>query len=537
MLLSLNSLNLWLGSSTYTEPEGRHLLSDVSLQLERGQTAALVGESGSGKTITALCILRLLEESYRTKTSGEIIFADQDLTRLSINDMRTIRGNKIAMIFQEPMSSFNPVFTIGDQLIEPLQTHRAMSDREALMEAGRLLERTGISPDKLRSYPHQLSGGQRQRAMIAMALACRPELLIADEPTTALDVTIQVQILELIRDLQDEFEMGVLLITHDLEMARNQADTLHIMKDGRIIESGPADTVFLNPQHEYTQKLLSAIPDTGKEISATGPRLLQAEHLTCKFKLPAETLWPFSRKNRFFCAVDNVSLNLYAGTTCGVVGESGSGKTTLGMAILKLTHSNGSIQFKNHKLHELSSKYMRPLRKEIQIVFQDPFSSLSPRLTVYQIIEEGLLVHFPEIGAEERFSLVSATLNEVGLTPDSTHRYPHEFSGGQRQRIAIARALVLKPSLLILDEPTSALDVTIQRQITDLLLDLQKKHNIAYLFISHDLRVVRAVSDYIAVMHEGRIIEAGPAPDIFNAPAQEYTKKLLSAALAQKITH
>ncbi len=534
MFLEIDRLNLWFNDFDATnKPVQNQVLFDVSLALEKGETVALVGESGSGKSITALSILRLLEESGNTSHQGAIRFDGRNLLTLSPEEIRKIRGNRIAMIFQEPMTSLNPVYTIGNQLMEPLKLHRRMTGMEAEREAIRLLDRTGIDEPaaRLLAYPHQLSGGQRQRVMIAMALACRPSLLIADEPTTALDVTIAAQILELIKDLQAEFGMALLLITHDLQVVRRQASRIYIMKTGRIVEHGTKVAIFTNPTHEYTRRLMSAIPKGRRQAVAPGPLLLETRDLTCRFHTFSGWVHPFKRRKKIFHAVDSVSLNLHGGTTWGIVGESGSGKTTLAMAVLKLVQSSGDIIFLGENIQTWNSSRLRPLRREIQIVFQDPFSSLSPRFTVQEIIEEGLKIHRPETSREERYELVVEALGEVGLTEDMAFRYPHEFSGGQRQRIAIARVIILKPKLLILDEPTSALDVTIQGQIIDLLLKLQEKYGMTYMFISHDLRVVRALADYVAVMQHGKIIEAGPAQEIFTAPAQEYTKTLFAAAL------
>jgi len=535
MLLEIDKLNVsFTVDSAGQQSETRPALHDVCLTIERGQTVALVGESGSGKTVTALSILRLLEEG-QTTSSGQILFEDQDIMSLTARQMRGLRGNRMAMIFQEPMTSLNPVYTVGNQLIEPLLLHRALPKKEAEREAIRLLERTGIDDPaaRLHSYPHQLSGGQRQRVMIAMALACRPALLIADEPTTALDVTVQAQILALIQDLQAEFNMSVLLITHDLVMVRKIADQVHIMQGGRIVEQGPTVSVLNSPQHPYTIHLLQSLPQSRPTVAPEPgqPPLLTVAELSCHFQINEGWSGFFRRKIKTIKAVDEVSLRINRGSTCGIVGESGSGKTTLGMAILRLTKSRGQIHFDNQDLQALSNRQLRPLRREIQVVFQDPYSSLSPRMTVEQIVEEGMRVHGLGGAARQRREIVAETLIEVGLTPDMASRYPHEFSGGQRQRIAIARAIVLKPRLLILDEPTSALDMTIQKQIIDLLLELQRRHGMSYLFISHDLRVVRALADQIIVMQQGRIVEAGPASQIFSAPQHPYTQRLFSAAL------
>ena len=533
MLLHIDTFSTWITVESETGLDRRQILHDISLSSDKGMTTALVGESGSGKSVTALSILRLLEESSTMANSGSIIFDGQEMLKLDREQIRSIRGNRIAMIFQEPMTSLNPVYPVGNQMLEPLMLHQKMNRKEAEQEAIRLLDRTGIEePEaRMRVYPHQLSGGQRQRVMIAMALACRPSLLIADEPTTALDVTIQAQIIELIQDLQQELGMGLLLITHDLAMVRKVADQIYIMKDGRIVEHGPTEQIFNQPADTYTRHLIAAVPESAPAGKVAGPVILETRDLNCHFQLPAGWKSFFKRRMKTIKAVDHVSLQLREGTTCGVVGESGSGKTTLGMAILKLVRSSGSILFNNQDLQPLSNRQMRPLRSAIQIVFQDPFSSLSPRLTVQEIIEEGLKVHNLGGSRQERFDLVAKTLEEVDLEPEMAYRYPHEFSGGQRQRIAIARAIVLKPRLLILDEPTSALDMTIQAQIIELLRSLQDKYQMTYLFISHDLRVVRALADYVAVMQHGRIIEAGPAREIFSSPGQPYTQTLFKAAL------
>ena len=533
MLLHIDNFSTWITVESETGLNRHQILHDISLSSDKGMTTALVGESGSGKSVTALSILRLLEESSTVANSGSIIFDGQEMLKLDREQIRSIRGNRIAMIFQEPMTSLNPVYPVGNQMLEPLMLHQKMTRKEAELEAIRLLDRTGIDePEaRMRVYPHQLSGGQRQRVMIAMALACRPSLLIADEPTTALDVTIQAQIIELIQDLQKEFGMGLLLITHDLAMVRKVAEQIYIMKDGRMVEHGPTEQIFNQPVDDYTRHLMASVPESAPAGKVAGPVILETRDLNCHFQLPAGWESFFKRRMKTIKAVDHVSLQLREGTTCGVVGESGSGKTTLGLAILKLVRSRGAILFDNQDLQPLSNRQMRPLRCAIQIVFQDPFSSLSPRLTVQEIIEEGLKVHNLGGSRQERFDLVAKTLGEVDLEPEMAYRYPHEFSGGQRQRIAIARAIVLKPRLLILDEPTSALDMTIQAQIIELLRSLQEKYTMTYLFISHDLRVVRALADYVAVMQHGRIIEAGPARDIFSSPGQPYTQALFKAAL------
>ncbi len=534
IFLKADHLNLWFDSYNQdNEPENTQVLHDVSFEVRRGETTALVGESGSGKSVTAYSILRLLEESSSVRSTGSIFFQNRDLYTLTLDEMRLIRGNKIAMIFQEPMSSLNPVYTIGSQMMEPLILHQKMEKKDAEREAIQLLRRTGIDDpeNRFHAYPHQLSGGQRQRVIIAMALACKPSLLIADEPTTALDVTIQAQILELIKDIQAEYGMGVLLITHDLVLVRNNASHIYIMEKGRIVEHGHTERVFSSPSNSYTKRLLSATWQQSKPGKRAGPLLLETDNLNCHFLMGSSWERLIKRKKRVIKAVNKVSLKLLQGTTCGVVGESGSGKTTLAMAILKLVKSQGKIIFDGQNLTEMSDRLIRPLRKDIQIVFQDPFSSLSPRLTVEEIISEGVMVHVPDITREQKEDIIKTALHEVGLTEDMAFRYPHEFSGGQRQRIAIARAIVLKPRLLILDEPTSALDVTIQAQIIELLYSLQEKYNMTYLFISHDLRVVRSLADYIVVMQHGHVVESGPAEEIFSAPAQKYTQTLFKAAL------
>jgi len=537
-MLTISQLNCWFPNlnTPDTSKDDKQVLHDISLSIDEGETVALVGESGSGKSITALTVLRLLEETTAIKTEGRILFEDQNLLDITLSDMRSIRGNRISMIFQEPMTSLNPVYTIGDQLTEPLRIHRDMDKQKAYEEAVSLLEKTDLpEPRKrLKAYPHQLSGGQRQRVMIAMALACRPSLLIADEPTTALDVSIQAQILRLIKDLQNEFKMAVLLITHDLTMVREQAEYIYIMKDGSIVEEGKTETVFSRPKNDYTRKLLEAIPHGSAVAKPSGKALLVSEQLRCSFRLPDGWKFPLRRKYLEIKAVDNIDLTIEQGSTCGIVGESGSGKTTLGLALLKLTPSRGSIIFNGINLQTLSARDLRPLRKKIQIVFQDPFSSLSPRLSVLEIIEEGLRVHHKNLSKKQRLQLVIDIVDEVGLDREVIYRYPHEFSGGQRQRIAIARAMILKPELLILDEPTSALDMTIQAQIIDLLRTIQKRHNLTYLFISHDLRIIKAISDHIIVMQEGKIVEAGSAQSVFDNPQNEYTKELFMAALGRQ---
>ncbi len=534
MLLKIEKFNLNFYIDTgKKEPTPKQVLFDVSLTVKKRETVALVGESGSGKSVTALSIMRLLEDSANVSSTGSIHFDNQDVHLMNANEIRELRGNRVAMIFQEPMTSLNPVYSIGNQLMEPLLLHQEMNKAEAYREAIRLLERTGIkeATARMRLFPHQLSGGQRQRIMIAMALACKPLLLIADEPTTALDVTIQEQILELITDLQAELGMALLLITHDLAMVKKIAEYVHIMKDGKIVEHGETNTMFTAPSHPYTIHLMNSVPTDNHIPKQQTTTLIDLHNINCQFQL--HNGWKgFLRKNyTILHAVDQVSLSIQTGTTLGLVGESGSGKSTLANAILKLNKSTGTILFKGMDLQPLSGSEMRPFRKNIQIVFQDPFSSLSPRLTVEEIIAEGMMVHGIGVDRMERRGMVAEILVEVGLEADMMYRFPHEFSGGQRQRIAIARSIVLKPDFLVLDEPTSALDMTIQKQIIELLEELQDRHTITYLFISHDLRVVRALADTIAVMKNGAIVEAGPAKEIFKYPQHAYTKRLFRAAL------
>ena len=533
-LLTLDHFNLsFLGAGGENTP----VLHDISLTIDQGRTHALVGESGSGKSVTALSILRLLEETNQIRSSGSIRFEDEEITTLDKEAIRAIRGNRIAMIFQEPMTSLNPVYTIGNQLMEPLQLHQHMGKAEAYTQALQLLSRTGIdNPEyRINCYPHQLSGGQRQRVIIAMALACRPTLLIADEPTTALDVTIQEQILHLIKDIQAEYGMSVLLITHDLPMVQKIAETVSIMHQGRIVEQGSVRTIFADPQEDYTRHLLAAVPQGVQQPRSGGPKLIELQGITCSFAMKTQWSGWFRRQKRIIKAVDDVSLSLNQGTTLGLVGESGSGKSTLALCLLGLSQFDGKVlyfpeQGINHCLSDLSSKQFRPLRRELQIVFQDPFSSLSPRMTIEQIVTEGLQVHGMGGNKKERQALVAKALEDVELDPGLMGRFPHEFSGGQRQRIAIARALILRPKLLILDEPTSALDMTIQKQILELLKDLQERYQLTYIFITHDLRTVRSLADQLAVMRQGRIVEAGPAATIFADPQQEYTRRLFDAA-------
>ncbi len=511
---------------------GRETLAvrDVSFTLDRGETLALVGESGSGKSVTALSILRLLNYPAASHPNGRILFKGKDLLTAAEPDMRAVRGNDISIVFQEPMTSLNPLHTILKQISEILFLHQPLTAAQAYERTLDLLRKVGLQdPEtKINAYPHQLSGGQRQRVMIAMALANKPDLLIADEPTTALDVTVQAQILKLLKDLQAETGMAILFITHDLGIVRKMADRVCVMRHGAIVEHGPVEQVFAAPQHSYTRELLAAEPKgQAAEVAADAPLLMQADNLKVWF--PIKT--GFMRKvTGYVKAVDGVSVAIRKGATLGIVGESGSGKTTLGLALLRLISSEGPIVYAGRALQGLKVKEMRPLRADLQIVFQDPFGSLSPRMSVEDIIAEGLDVHRPGLSASERETKVIAAMRDVGLDPETRHRYPHEFSGGQRQRISLARAVILEPTFILLDEPTSALDMVVQAQIVDLLRDLQVRRGLTYLFISHDLRVVSALASDIIVMKDGKIVESGPAQRLFSAPQTAYTKALFAAA-------
>ena len=507
-------------------------VKSISFSIDKGKTHALVGESGSGKSVTALSILQLLPYPAASHSSiSSIKLKDKEIIGMKKDKIRSIRGKSIAMIFQEPMTSLNPYQRVGYQIEEMIKVHKGLSRKQARKETIFLLEKVKIdSPNlKVDSYPHQLSGGQRQRVMIAMALSNKPDLLIADEPTTALDVTVERSLLELLSDLQKQFGMSILFISHDLNVVKNFADEVSIMKEGRIIESGKVKNVFSNPEHKYTKKLIDSIPFAKNNLKKKGNPLLFSKDLGVQYLIKKSFL---SRRNEYLTAVKNVNIKVYPGSTTGLVGESGSGKSTLARALLGLEKSYGLISFDGKEIKSLDSQSKRLMKKDFQIVFQDPFGSLSPRQIVGEIVGEGLKVHEPDLKESEMENKVSNSLEEVELEPSFFYRFPHELSGGQRQRVAIARAIILKPKLILLDEPTSALDVSIQMQILKLLSRLQEKHGLSYLCISHDLRVIRALSDIVYVMKNGKIVEQGMADQVFNEPNNEYTKELISAAIA-----
>jgi len=525
-LLSIRDLSVAFGQGD------RQVLAvdKVSFDIAERETLALVGESGSGKSVTALSVMKLLPYPAAHHPSGSVRFKGQELLNLSENEIREVRGNDISIVFQEPMTSLNPLHTIEKQIAEILLLHQGLTGAKARARVVELLSQVGI-PDpaaRLGAYPHQLSGGQRQRVMIAMALANEPDLLIADEPTTALDVTVQAQILQLLKDTQKRLGMSLLFITHDLGIVRKLADRVCVMQRGKIVEQGDIERVFDAPQHPYTRDLLAAEPKPDPApLRPNAPVIVETENLKVWFPIKRGVLRKVVGHVK---AVDGISIALRKGETLGVVGESGSGKTTLGLAILRLISSDGPVVFMGHTIQGLKFKQMRPFRRDMQIVFQDPYGSLSPRMSVSDIIEEGLWVHQPHLKAPERRERVVAALNDVGLDPDTRHRYPHEFSGGQRQRIALARALVLEPTFIVLDEPTSALDMLIQAQMVDLLRDLQKRRDLTYLFISHDLRVVAALASRLLVMRDGKVVEEGVAADLFKNPKNDYTRALFAAA-------
>lgn len=509
----------------------------ISFDINRGETIALVGESGSGKSVTALSILKLLQYPAASHPSGQILFDGQDLLAAPEPILRKVRGNKVTMIFQEPMTSLNPLHPIGQQIAEILSLHQGMSETEGKTKAIELLTQVGIRDPESRidAYPHQMSGGQRQRVMIAMALANRPDLLIADEPTTALDVTVQAQILELLAELKAKYAMSILFITHDLGIVRRFADRVCVMTDGQIVEQGETAEVFSKPQHPYTKHLLAAEPKgRAFPVPSDAKIILKADDLKVWFPIKKGF---FKKTIGHIKAVDGISIDVREGETLGIVGESGSGKTTLGQAVNRLIRSEGSIQFDGQAIGGLSFKDMRARRAAMQIVFQDPFGSLSPRMSVSDIIQEGLAVHEKQLSADECETRVVEVLEEVGLNPELRHRFPHEFSGGQRQRIAIARAMILKPRFVVLDEPTSALDMSVQAQVVELLRGLQQRYKLAYLFISHDLKVVRALAHKVAVMRNGVVVETGTTEEIFGAPKTDYTKALMAAAFDISTIH
>jgi microcin C transport system ATP-binding protein len=523
-LLSIENLSI-----AFTQQgETREVVSDLSLQIQAGETLALVGESGSGKSVSALSVLRLLPSPPVVYPQGDILFHGQSLLHADEHTLRGVRGNKIAMIFQEPMASLNPLHTLEKQLYEVLSLHRGMRKEAARGEILDCLERTGIrnAARRLTDFPHQLSGGERQRVMIAMALLTRPELLIADEPTTALDVTVQAQILQLLRELREELNMSLLFITHNLSIVKKLADNVAVMQNGRRVEQNTATALFLAPQHPYTQRLLDSEPSGDPvPLTAGSKPLLNVENLAVAFPVRKGIFRRVVAENT---VLKNVSFCLRPGETLGLVGESGSGKSTTGLALLRLINSQGTILFDGKPLHSWNRRQMLPVRPRMQVVFQDPNSSLNPRLNVLQIIEEGLRVHQPALSARQREEEVIRVMQEVGLDPETRYRYPAAFSGGQRQRIAISRALILKPELIILDEPTSSLDRTVQAQILALLKGLQEKHRLAYIFISHDLQVVRALCHQVIVLRQGEVVEQGDCQRVFAAPTHDYTRQLLA---------
>jgi microcin C transport system ATP-binding protein len=526
-LLEVKELSVAFGGNT--------VVNRISFSLQKGETLALVGESGSGKSVSALSILKLLQYPPASHPTGQILFKGQDLLTAPEPALRKVRGRAISMIFQEPMTSLNPLHTVEKQIGETLSLHQGLSGGTAQRRIIELLEKVGIrhAPSRLKDYPHQLSGGQRQRVMIAMALANKPDILIADEPTTALDVTVQAQILKLLKDLQSEFGMALLLITHDLGIVRRMANTICVMQKGRIVEQGTAASVFAKPQHEYTKMLLAAEPKgLPPKANASSPIIVQTANLKVWYPIKRGF---FKKTIGHVKAVDGLDLNLRAGETLAIVGESGSGKTTTGLAILRLIASKGAIAYNGKRIDGLREKFMRPLRKDMQVVFQDPYGSLSPRMSILQIVSEGLEIQNPSMTAKQREARVVEALQEVGLDSANMHRYPHEFSGGQRQRIAIARALALSPKFIMLDEPTSALDMSVQAQVVELLRRLQDKHGLSYLFISHDLKVVKAMANEMIVMRAGKVEERGTAAEIFAAPKSDYTKALMAAAFLHSV--
>ena len=526
-ILSVKDLSISFKTSNGVSEAVRN----VSFDIKRGESLALVGESGSGKSITALSIMQLLPYPLAFHPSGELLFKGDDLMGRDDKYMRRIRGDQIGMIFQEPLTALNPLHTVEKQIGEILELHKGLKGADKDKRIGELMDMVELSKLKTRlnAYPHELSGGQRQRVMIAMALANDPDLLIADEPTTALDVTIQAQVMELLDKLKKELDMALLLITHDLNLVEKTVDRVAVMKLGEIVELKTTKSLFSKPQHEYTKMLLAAQPK-GKAVATNKKAnpLLTAENMKVHFPTKKSL---FGKTLEVVKAVDDISFTVYKGQTLGIVGESGSGKSTLGLAVLRLLGSEGDIVFAGQNVSEADKREVRKLRGDLQIVFQDPFGSLSPRMTVAQIVGEGLTIHAPHLNKQQRDEAVVKALKEVRIDPETRHRFPHEFSGGQRQRISIARALVLKPKLIVLDEPTSALDMSVQAEVVDLLRALQNEHGLSFIFISHDLKVVRALSHYILVMKDGKIVEEGATDQIFDKPKKDYTKDLMTAAM------
>jgi len=521
-LLDVTDLSVCFGDS--------EVVHGVSFNIDRGETVALVGESGSGKSVSALSIMQLLPYPLAQHPSGSIKFKGQELMGASDNTMRKLRGCDMSIVFQEPLTSLNPLHPIGNQIAEIITTHFSKTKAEVIARVKELMELVGLGAQisRLKNLPHEFSGGQQQRIMIAMALANEPDLLIADEPTTAVDVTIQAQILKLLADLQQKMGLGILFITHDLGIVKHIADRAYVMHNGTMVEQGPTAELFANPHHAYTKRLLACEPKGHpKPADSTAPIIMAGQDLKVWFPIKKGVL---RQTVDHVKAVDGVDLTVKKGHTLGIVGESGSGKSTLARALVRLERAKGTLDFRGQDILTLSAKAMRPLRGALQIVFQDPYGSLSPRMSVGQIVGEGLEVHSPTMTRADRQAKVLSVLDEVGLQADMVDRYPHEFSGGQRQRISIARALVLQPEFIVLDEPTSALDVSVQAQIVDLLRDLQNRHNLTYIFISHDLKVVRALAHDVMVMQNGRVVECGPAREIFDRPSKPYTRALMAAA-------
>ncbi|MEO9274947.1 ABC transporter ATP-binding protein [Marinomonas sp. 5E14-1] len=526
-LLSVNNLSV----SFNTNDGIFDAVKNISFSLEKGETLAIVGESGSGKSVSSSAIMRILPPNGIISKESDIQYDKQPLLNLSESEMRAFRGNRIGMIFQEPMTSLNPYLRVGTQVAEAVMTHQSsVNKKQAKARVLELFELVQLpSPEKaFTKYPHEFSGGQLQRIMIAMALINEPDILIADEPTTALDVTVQSEVLDLIKSIQQKIGMAILFITHDLGVVKHLADRVIVMRLGEIVEEGSTDDVFNNPKHDYTEMLINSIPSGMKDPSVTTDKdLIKANDIKVQYLIKSSFL---SKNNVYFDAVKGISLDLKQGETLGVVGESGSGKSTLGRALIGLQPSTGEVHFKGQDMSKLSDKEKLAMKKDIQVVFQDPYSSLPPRMTVGEIVSEGLIIHYPELNKEQRLARVKSTLEEVRLDPATMTRYPHEFSGGQRQRIAIARALILEPSFIVLDEPTSALDRSVQLTVIDLLREIQKNHKIGFLFISHDLSVVKALSDRVLVMRNGEVLEQGTAQDIFEKPQHDYTKTLINAS-------